>query len=53
MGNRAGGWRSWIDRCGTFTDVIGRRPGGLLAARKLVVATPGGGGQDIPVASHE
>ena len=28
------GWQFWIDRGGTFTDVIGRAPGGALHVRK-------------------
>src|SRR3954465_6238142 len=31
-----GQWDFWIDRGGTFTDVIGRRPDGTLAAHKLL-----------------
>jgi 5-oxoprolinase (ATP-hydrolysing) len=34
------GWRFWIDRGGTFTDVIARRPDGTLAVRKLLSADP-------------
>ncbi|MCX6364340.1 MAG: hydantoinase B/oxoprolinase family protein [Actinobacteria bacterium] len=30
------GWRFWIDRGGTFTDVVARRPDGTLATRKLL-----------------
>src|SRR5262245_1742963 len=33
-------WDFWIDRGGTFTDVIGRRPDGTLAARKLLSENP-------------
>src|ERR671935_1952692 len=29
-------WDFWIDRGGTFTDVIGRRPDGTLVAHKLL-----------------
>jgi 5-oxoprolinase (ATP-hydrolysing) len=29
-------WDFWIDRGGTFTDIIGRRPDGSLLARKLL-----------------
>ncbi|MFI5281259.1 MAG: hydantoinase/oxoprolinase family protein, partial [Gemmatimonadales bacterium] len=35
-GNGAGKWRFWIDRGGTFTDVVARRPDGSLAALKLL-----------------
>ena len=34
------GWRFWIDRGGTFTDVVARRPDGVLATRKLLSADP-------------
>ncbi|MCX6374169.1 MAG: 5-oxoprolinase, partial [Actinobacteria bacterium] len=30
------GWRFWVDRGGTFTDVVARRPDGTLATRKLL-----------------
>ncbi|MEA2992425.1 MAG: hypothetical protein QOD40_1345 [Alphaproteobacteria bacterium] len=33
-------WDFWIDRGGTFTDVIGRRPDGTLAAHKLLSENP-------------
>jgi 5-oxoprolinase (ATP-hydrolysing) len=29
-------WQFWIDRGGTFTDVIGRTPGGRIISRKLL-----------------
>ena len=34
-------WDFWIDRGGTFTDVIGRAPDGALAAMKLLSENPG------------
>src|SRR5262245_29415879 len=34
------GWDFWIDRGGTFTDVIGRRPDGSLVAHKLLSDNP-------------
>src|ERR1700720_1101886 len=34
------GWEFWIDRGGTFTDVIGRRPDGTLVAHKLLSENP-------------
>ena len=37
----AGAWDFWIDRGGTFTDVIGRRPDGTLVTRKLLSENPG------------
>jgi 5-oxoprolinase (ATP-hydrolysing) len=36
----AGQWEFWIDRGGTFTDVVGRRPDGTLAAHKLLSENP-------------
>src|ERR1700709_83747 len=35
-----GEWNFWIDRGGTFTDVIGRRPDGTLETRKLLSENP-------------
>ena len=35
------GWRFWIDRGGTFTDVVARRPDGTLTTRKLLSEDPG------------
>ncbi|MEW1762273.1 hydantoinase B/oxoprolinase family protein [Streptomyces cyaneofuscatus] len=36
-----GRWEFWIDRGGTFTDVVGRRPDGRLVTRKLLSHDPG------------
>jgi 5-oxoprolinase (ATP-hydrolysing) len=33
-------WDFWIDRGGTFTDVIGRRPDGALVTHKLLSENP-------------
>ena len=33
-------WDFWIDRGGTFTDIIGRRPDGTLVAHKLLSDNP-------------
>ena len=33
-------WDFWIDRGGTFTDVVGRRPNGSLVAHKLLSENP-------------
>jgi 5-oxoprolinase (ATP-hydrolysing) len=57
-------WEFWIDRGGTFTDIVARRPDGRLVARKLLSDNPAaysdaavagirqllglGPGQDIP-----
>ena len=37
----AGRWEFWIDRGGTFTDVVARRPDGTLAVHKLLSENPG------------
>ena len=34
------GWRFWIDRGGTFTDVVARTPEGALKVRKLLSENP-------------
>ena len=36
----SGAWQFWIDRGGTFTDVVARRPDGTLAAHKLLSEHP-------------
>ena len=36
-----GKWDFWIDRGGTFTDVIGRSPSGDLTPKKLLSENPG------------
>ncbi|MFJ8666658.1 hydantoinase B/oxoprolinase family protein [Streptomyces sp. NPDC093600] len=36
----SGRWEFWIDRGGTFTDVVGRRPDGRLVTRKLLSHDP-------------
>ncbi|HEY7278504.1 MAG TPA: hydantoinase/oxoprolinase N-terminal domain-containing protein, partial [Trebonia sp.] len=33
-------WDFWVDRGGTFTDIVARRPDGTLAAHKLLSASP-------------
>ena len=33
-------WDFWIDRGGTFTDIVGRRPDGRLVAHKLLSENP-------------
>ena len=35
------GWQFWIDRGGTFTDIVARRPDGALATHKLLSENPG------------
>ena len=34
-------WQFWIDRGGTFTDLVGRRPDGRLVTAKLLSENPG------------
>ena len=35
------GWQFWIDRGGTFTDIVARRPDGALLTHKLLSENPG------------
>jgi len=44
----SGTWEFWIDRGGTFTDVIARQPNGSLRALKLLSESP-----DYPDAASE
>jgi 5-oxoprolinase (ATP-hydrolysing) len=37
---QARGWQFWIDRGGTFTDVVARRPDGELVTHKLLSDNP-------------
>ncbi|WP_151633328.1 hydantoinase B/oxoprolinase family protein [Noviherbaspirillum aerium] len=34
-------WQFWIDRGGTFTDIVARRPDGVLVTHKLLSENPG------------
>src|SRR5688572_27801132 len=34
-------WQFWIDRGGTFTDIVARRPDGTLVTHKLLSENPG------------
>lgn len=34
------GWHFWVDRGGTFTDVVARRPDGRLLTHKLLSDNP-------------
>jgi 5-oxoprolinase (ATP-hydrolysing) len=34
------GWQFWIDRGGTFTDIVARDPEGRLSTRKLLSENP-------------
>ncbi|HEX6101839.1 MAG TPA: hydantoinase/oxoprolinase N-terminal domain-containing protein, partial [Alphaproteobacteria bacterium] len=40
MRPESAGWQFWIDRGGTFTDVVGRDPAGRLHTRKLLSQNP-------------
>ena len=33
-------WQFWIDRGGTFTDLVGKRPDGSLVTHKLLSENP-------------
>ena len=35
------GWQFWIDRGGTFTDIVARAPDGSLSTHKLLSQNPG------------
>ena len=35
------GWQFWIDRGGTFTDIVARDPAGKLGTHKLLSENPG------------
>ncbi|NUS72704.1 MAG: 5-oxoprolinase [Corynebacteriales bacterium] len=35
-----GGWEFWVDRGGTFTDIVGRKPDGSLVTHKLLSENP-------------
>jgi 5-oxoprolinase (ATP-hydrolysing) len=37
----AGRWQFWVDRGGTFTDVVARRPDGAVVSHKLLSENPG------------
>src|SRR3984885_12101578 len=37
----AGRWQFWIDRGGTFTDIVARKPDGSLVTQKLLSENPG------------
>ena len=42
------GWQFWIDRGGTFTDVVGLAPDGALHVRKVLSVPAGGAGGGDP-----
>jgi 5-oxoprolinase (ATP-hydrolysing) len=33
-------WQFWIDRGGTFTDLVGKKPDGTLVTHKLLSENP-------------
>jgi len=33
-------WQFWVDRGGTFTDIVGRHPDGRLMTHKLLSENP-------------
>ena len=37
----ASGWQFWVDRGGTFTDLVSRSPDGQLSTHKLLSENPG------------
>ena len=37
---KEGGWQFWVDRGGTFTDVVARAPDGTLKTHKLLSENP-------------
>ena len=41
LGTSSLGWRFWIDRGGTFTDIVARTPDGHLVLHKLLSENPG------------
>ena len=40
MAQKKGGWQFWVDRGGTFTDVVARVPDGTLKTHKLLSENP-------------
>lgn len=40
MSDKKGEWQFWVDRGGTFTDLVARRPDGSLHAYKLLSENP-------------
>jgi 5-oxoprolinase (ATP-hydrolysing) len=41
MGQKRAAWQFWIDRGGTFTDIVAVAPDGRISALKLLSAAPG------------
>ncbi len=40
MAEASAGWQFWVDRGGTFTDIVAQRPDGALATHKLLSENP-------------
>ncbi len=40
MAEATAGWQFWVDRGGTFTDIVAQRPDGTLATHKLLSENP-------------
>src|SRR3954449_7907844 len=40
MSDTTSGWQFWIDRGGTFTDIVGRKPDGTILTHKLLSENP-------------
>ncbi|MEL0023434.1 MAG: hydantoinase/oxoprolinase N-terminal domain-containing protein, partial [Alphaproteobacteria bacterium] len=40
VGKETAGWQFWVDRGGTFTDVVARTPDGTLKTHKLLSENP-------------
>ncbi|HEX6980368.1 MAG TPA: hydantoinase B/oxoprolinase family protein [Alphaproteobacteria bacterium] len=40
MNSMASGWQFWIDRGGTFTDIVAKRPDGAILTHKLLSENP-------------
>ena len=38
--SQTGKWQFWVDRGGTFTDIVARKPDGTLATHKLLSENP-------------
>ena len=34
------GWQFWVDRGGTFTDIVAKKPDGTLVTHKLLSENP-------------
>ena len=46
-------WQFWIDRGGTFTDLVARHPAGQLVVRKVLSEQPGVPGDPAVAAMRE